>query len=151
MTEILTDSPVLARLKAAIVNGTPGAPIAEWMGWKTVEAEPGRVVMEMEVGPHLANPMGTLHGGVLCGLADSAMAMAHATTLKAAESFTTLELKINFVRPVWNGKLRAEGKILKGGREVSLAECQVTTPEGQLVAHATCTCLTLRGEDAAGR
>lgn len=151
MNEARPDSPMLARLQRAIGRNIPGAPIAELLGWRTVEAEPGRVVMEMEVEPRMANPMGTLHGGVLTGLADSAMAMAHASLLGEGESFTTLELKINFLRPIWNGTLRAEGKMVKGGRTIGLAECRVTTADGQLVAHATSTCMTLRGDDAKGR
>lgn len=151
MNEARPDSPILARLQQAIAHKMAGAPIADLLGWRTVEAEPGRVVMEMEAEPRLANPMGTLHGGVLCGLADSAMAMAHATTLHAGETFTTLDLKINFLRPVWTGRLRAEAKLVKGGRTIGLVECRVTTADDQLVAHATSTCMTLRGEDAKGR
>jgi uncharacterized protein (TIGR00369 family) len=151
MDEATSKFPILDRLQQAIGRNIPGAPIAALMGWRTVEAESGRVVMEMEAEPRMANPMGTLHGGVLTGLADSAMAMAHASLLGEGESFTTLELKINFLRPVWNGTLRAEGKMVKGGRNIGLVECRVTTADGQLVAHATSTCMTLRGEEAKGR
>ena len=149
MTEASPKCPMLDRLQEAIGRNIPGAPIAALMGWRTVEAEPGRVVMEMEVEPRMANPMGTLHGGVLTGLADSAM--AHASLLGEGESFTTLELKINFLRPVWSGTLRAEAKLVKSGRNIGLVECRVTTADGQIVAHATSTCMTLRGDDAKGR
>jgi uncharacterized protein (TIGR00369 family) len=74
-----------------------------------VSIEPGKVVMELQAGPQHANPMGTLHGGVLCDVADAAMGMAYAANLAAGETFTTLELKINFLKPVWQGKLRATG------------------------------------------
>lgn len=129
----------------------PPPPIARTLGIELVSAEPGRVVMEMEVGAHLANPMGTLHGGVLCDIADAAMGMTYASKLAPGETFTTLELKINFMRPVWKGRIRAEGGIVKGGRTVGLVECRVLTADGQLVAHATSTCMTLRGEQAQGR
>jgi uncharacterized protein (TIGR00369 family) len=106
----------------------------------------------MEASPDRhANPMGTLHGGVLCDIADAAMGMAWASELDEGESFTTLELKINFLKPVWNGRLRAEGRVMKRGKSVGLVECDVRDAKGDLVAHATSTVMTLRGESARGR
>jgi uncharacterized protein (TIGR00369 family) len=95
--------------------------------------------------------MGTLHGGLLCDIADAAMGMAYAATLGEGESFTTLELKINFLKPVRTGKLRAIGRVVKAGRTVGLVECDVVDDKDSLVARASCTCLTLRGEQAEGR
>src|SRR5207245_9234639 len=74
------------------------------------------------------------------------MGIAYASTLGEAETFTTLELKINFLKPVWKARLRAEGRVVKAGRTVGLVECDVRDDEGELVARATSTCLTLRGE-----
>jgi uncharacterized protein (TIGR00369 family) len=108
-------------------------------------------VIEFEAGPQHANPMGTLHGGVFCDIADAAMGMAYATTLGDDESFTTLELKINFLRPAFAGRLVAEGRVVQAGRSVGLVEADVTDAKGRLVARATSTCLTLRGEQAEGR
>ena len=73
------------------------------------------------------------------------------STLEDGETFTTLELKINFLRPVWTGTLRAEGRVVHGGRTIGMTECDVTDADGRLVARATSTCMTLRGEAAAGR
>jgi uncharacterized protein (TIGR00369 family) len=95
--------------------------------------------------------MGTLHGGILCDIADGAMGMAYASTLGEGESFTTLELKINFLRPVKSARLVAEGIVVQQGRTVGVAECSVTDERGRLIAKATSTCLTLRGEQAKGR
>jgi uncharacterized protein (TIGR00369 family) len=95
--------------------------------------------------------MGTLHGGVLCDIADAAMGLAYASALDEDESFTTLELKINFLKPVWTGRLRALGRVVKMGRTVGLVECDVTDESGALVARASSTCLTLRGEQGLGR
>jgi len=95
--------------------------------------------------------MGTLHGGILCDIADAAMGMAFASTLGPKESFTTVELKINFFRPVWEANLRAEGKVVRRGRNLGYVECEVTDERGQLVAKAASTCLALRGEEAGGR
>jgi uncharacterized protein (TIGR00369 family) len=95
--------------------------------------------------------MGTLHGGVLCDIADAAMGIAYAATLEEGESFATLELKINFLRPVWTGRLTASGRVVASGRTVGLVECDVLDDRGRLVARATSTCMTLRGEQAEGR
>jgi uncharacterized protein (TIGR00369 family) len=95
--------------------------------------------------------MGTLHGGVLCDVADAAMGISFASTLEEDESFTTLELKINFLRPVWTDKLRAVGKVVKRGRYVGMVECDVTNSKGDLVAKSSSTCMVLRGEQATGR
>jgi uncharacterized protein (TIGR00369 family) len=95
--------------------------------------------------------MGTLHGGVLCDIADAAMGMAYAATLEDDESFTTLELKINFLRPVWRSRLVADGVVVQRGRTVGLTECSITDEKGRLIAKATSTCLTLRGAQASGR
>jgi uncharacterized protein (TIGR00369 family) len=95
--------------------------------------------------------MGTLHGGVLCDIADAAMGMAYASTLGEGETFTTIELKINFLKPVWTGKLVATGRVVKGGRSIGLVECDVVDDKDRLVARASSTCMTLRGEQAVGR
>ena len=129
----------------------PPPPIATLIGFTIRSIEPGHAVMEMEAGPQHANPMGTVHGGVLCDLADAAMGMAYASSLDEGETFTTLELKMSFIRPVWTGKLRAEGRVLDGGRTIGLVECHIRDARERLVAHATSTCMTLRGQQAAGR
>ncbi len=77
--------------------------------------------------------------------------MAYASTLEEGESLTTLELKLNFLKPVWTGKLRARGRVVSRGRTVGLAECDVTDDQGRLVARAMETCMTLRGDQAKGR
>src|SRR3954468_17951731 len=126
-------------------------PIFKLLGAKLVRIPDGRAYVELEVDERLANPMGTLHGGVLCDIADAAMGMAYLSTLDEGESFTTLELKINFLRPVWRATLTAEGTVVQKGRTVGLTECSITDEKGRLVARATSTCLTLRGDQASGR
>lgn len=143
--------PVYERLLAALAEGNQLMPLAGTLGFRLVSIQPGEAVFELEVTHNHHNPMGTLHGGVLCTVADSAMGIAHQSTLQDGESSTTLELKINFLRPVWTGKLRAVGKITKGGRTISLAECEVFDEAERLVAKASSTCMTLRGDQAEGR
>src|SRR4051812_41990189 len=88
--------------------------------------------LEVDLSKH-ANPMGTLHGGVLCDLADAAMGMAYASRLSDGETFTTLELKINFLRPVWSGTLTARAHVVKSGQTIGLVECDIEDPESRLV------------------
>src|SRR5438128_9374530 len=126
-------------------------PVAELIGFHVTSIEPGKAIFELDAGPQHANPMGTLHGGVLCDVADAAMGIAYASTLGESESFTTLELKINFLRPFRTGKLIATARMVKAGRTIGLAECDVTDAEGRLIARAMSTCMTLRGESGEGR
>jgi len=102
-------------------------PIADLIGFTLTEVEPGRAVIAFDAGPRHANPMGTLHGGVLCDIADAAMGMAYAASLDEGETF------------------------LKGGHTVGLVECDVVDDKDRLFARASSTCMTLRGEPAVGR
>ncbi|MGA2878524.1 MAG: PaaI family thioesterase [Bryobacteraceae bacterium] len=83
-------------------------PVADFLGISFTTQSNGNAVAEFHAQANHANPMGTLHGGILCDLADAVMGVAFGTTLGAGESFTTLELKINFLGPVWTGLLKAE-------------------------------------------
>ncbi len=141
----------MATLVDRIKAGQIGAPVSELIGFRLTSVEPGKAVFELDAGPQHANPMGTLHGGVLCDVADAAMGIAYASTLGESESFTTLELKINFLRPFRTGKLIATARMVKAGRTIGLAECDVTDAEGRLIARAMSTCMTLRGESGEGR
>src|SRR5271167_3551077 len=128
-----------------------GAPVAKLVGFEVGEIADGRAVGHLDAGPQHANPMGTLHGGVLCDLADAAMGVAYLSTLAGGESATTIELKINFLRPVWNAKLRAEARVVHAGKVVGLIECDILDERQRLVARASSTCMTLRGRLAEGR
>ncbi len=142
---------VLEQMQRIARGDAPPPGIATLLGFTLPEVERGRAVFELATDERHANPMGTVHGGVLCDLADAAMGTAYGTLLEEGESYTTLELKMNFLRPVWRTTLRAEGKLVGGGRTVGLAEARVTDDRGRLVAFATSTLMTLRGEQAAGR
>ena len=125
--------------------------VARLIGFEAKEIGNGRAVVTLAAGQQHANPMGTLHGGILCDIADAAMGMAFASTLAPGESFTTIELKINFFRPVWEAQLRAEGKVVRRGATIGYAECEITDEGGRLVAKAASTCMALRGERVKGR
>jgi uncharacterized protein (TIGR00369 family) len=129
----------------------PPPPIAQLIGFRPLEADLGRAVFELQAGPQHANPMGTMHGGVICDLADAAMGVAMATSLEDDESFTTLDLTAKFFKPVWNAKLRATAELVKRTRSLGLIECEVVDDTGSLVARVYSSCMVLRGEKAKGR
>ncbi len=126
-------------------------PIADLIGFSVDAIGDGRAVGSMESGPQHANPMGTLHGGVLCDLADAAMGMAFASTLAPGESFTTMALSISFFRPVWKARIQAEARVVNRGKNVGYIECEVTDQDGKQIAKAHSTCFVLRGQDAKKR
>jgi len=129
----------------------PGPPIAALLGLGIVEVEPGRVVFSLDVGEHLYNPIGSVHGGVFCTLLDSAMACAVHSTLNRGQAYTTLELKVNLVKAltVETPRVVATGQVISSGRRVATASGQITGPDGTLYAHATTTCLVIGTGQAA--
>lgn len=128
-------------------------PIAKTLGMKLTAIDEATATVEMETDPAVhANPMGTVHGGVLCDLADLAIGTAHSTTLQDGESFTSVDLQINFFRPVWKEKIKAVVTPVHRGKSVSRYVCDVTKiSDGKLIAQVTSTVMTLRGDQAKGR
>jgi len=127
------------------------APIGKLLGLKLLQAENGMAVVEFVADERHTNPMGTLTGGISSLIADVAMGFAYSTTLAADESFAAVELKINFLRPVWKATLRANARVVHAGKLVGLVECDVLDERQRLVARASSTCMTLRGQLAEGR
>ncbi len=139
--------------KSVVANSAMQArpPVSELIGFELSEAGEGRTVVVLQADTKHFNPMGTVHGGILCDIADAAMGIAFASTLAPGESFTTIELKINFLRPVRKAQLRAAGRVIQRGRTVGYVECDITDENGRLIAKSNSTCFVLRGEQAAGR
>ena len=135
---------MLAIAERIISGDIEPPPVAKLVGFTLKSVERGRAVLELEAGPQHWNPMGGLHGGILCDLTDAAMGIAYASQLEERESFATVELKINFLRPVKQGRLIAEGRFVSGGRTLGLTEAEVHDSEGRLIAKASSTCRTLR-------
>jgi uncharacterized protein (TIGR00369 family) len=131
------------RLDAMARGELPPPPVAQLLGLRLVSVGEGECVFELAVVPEHANPMGTVQGGVICALADAAMGTSYATTLGEGETFTTLELKVNYLRQVVEGTLTATGRVVHAGRTIGLTTCDVIDERGRLVAHATSTCMTL--------
>ncbi|WP_043267591.1 PaaI family thioesterase [Streptomyces sp. CT34] len=117
--------------------------IGRLLGMEIDEVEEGRVVMSLNTRPDYANPLGTVHGGIAATLLDSVMGCAVHTTLPPRVGYTTLELKVNYIRavPLDAGKLTARGTVIHTGRRTATAEGKVLDAQRKLIAHATTTCM----------
>ncbi|MFJ8163415.1 PaaI family thioesterase [Streptomyces sp. NPDC096136] len=134
-------------LRAALEGTLPAASMTSTLGFRLTEVGEGRAVFEGDPGDHLLNPMGTVHGGFLATLLDSALGSAVMTRLPAGTTYTTVQLGVHMIRPVLadTPALRCEGTALHVGRTTATAEARITgTHDGKLYAHATTTCAVLR-------
>jgi uncharacterized protein (TIGR00369 family) len=133
----------LEYLRAIADGGVPAPPVAALLGMQIGSIEPGRVTFGLDVGEHLYNTIGSVHGGIFCTLLDSAMGCAVHSTLERGQAYTTLELKVNLVKAltVRTPSVVATGEVVSAGRRVATASGQITGPDGTLYAHATTTCL----------
>jgi uncharacterized protein (TIGR00369 family) len=128
----------------AIEDGVISAPpVARLLGMEVEQVSEGLVTFAFEPGEYHYNPLGTVHGGILTTVLDSAMGCAVHSRLRAGLTYTTLELKVNFLRPVrvTTGRVRGEGKVVHLGGRVATAEAHLVDEDGGLYAHATSTCL----------
>jgi uncharacterized protein (TIGR00369 family) len=121
------------------------APIAETLGFSLTEVDAGRVVFELEPKKAHENPMGTIHGGVIATLCDSAAGAAVHSTLEPGQAYTTLEVKVSFVKAVTakTGRVRCEGTVVARGSRVATSQATLRDASGKLLAHATATCLIM--------
>lgn len=128
----------------AIFSGDlPAPPIGETMDFIPIHMEEGVAVFQGRPMLRHYNPLGTVHGGWFCTLLDSAVGCAVHTTLPAGKGYTTLEIKVNMLRPLTDAVplVRAEGKVIHAGRQVATAEGRIVGPDGKIYAHATTTCM----------
>lgn len=133
-------------LQKIVAGELPGPPIASLMDFQIVELAEGRAVFAVDPAEYHYNPIGVVHGGLAATLLDSAMGCAVHSMLPAGTGYTTLELKVNFIRAMTaeTGRVRAEGKLIHLGSRTATAEGRVIDDSGKLYAHATTTCLILR-------
>jgi len=141
--EVLRAYDGLSFLKALIAGELPAPPIQQTLGFTLAEAEPGRTVFRGTPEFRYYNPIGTVHAGFAATLLDSAVACAVHTTLAKGEAYTTLELKLNLVRPITDktGPVSAEGRVVHRGRTMATAEGYLKDGAGKLYAHASTTCM----------
>ncbi len=148
------DDPMPAAKKAMSLSGRdyltammeermPAPPIAKLLGFHLAEIGEGFAVFECTPGEQHYNPIGVVHGGLACTLLDSAMGCAVHSTLPASTGYTTLEVKVNLVRPITTttGLLRAEGRVIHTGKRMATSEGRLIDSAGKLYAHSTTTCM----------
>jgi uncharacterized protein (TIGR00369 family) len=138
-------------MKRLIAGELEAPPIAQTLGFSLVEVSDGRAVFVGEPALWQYNPIGTVHGGVLATLLDSATGCAVHTKLQAGTAYTSLDLSVKFLRPVTadTGPLTATGEVITIGRRTALAEARLTDGTGRLIAHATSSCLIFAVEGSA--
>ena len=143
--DIATQVNGLEFLKNLSARAYPAPPFAVTTDIWLVEAESGRVIFEATPSSRYYNPLGTVHGGWISTLLDSAMGCAVHSVLKSGQAYTTVDMSISFVRPVFEktGKLRCEGKIIHAGGRIATAEGRVWDQAGTLIAHGSETCLVM--------
>jgi uncharacterized protein (TIGR00369 family) len=157
------EDPMIGAVAAASMDGldylraigsgeVPPPPIALLLGMEAPRVDPGSAVFSLEPGEHLYNPIGSVHGGVLATLLDSALGCAVHSTLPTGVGYTTVDLNVTYLRPVTrdSGRLTCQAEIVHSGRKVATARARVVDGDGRLYATATTTCLILRPEKGAG-
>lgn len=161
MTQTSRDLPVLDYLQRQLAGTLtedevthlryPTA-ISQLLGFRIVAIGEAMAVVELEAdAQHHGNQQGTVHGGLLCELADAAIGTAHSTLMQEGESFTSIELKTTFLRPVWQARLQAHAWAEHRGRTVSHYRCEIRREDGKVIAIASSAMMTLRGASALGR
>jgi uncharacterized protein (TIGR00369 family) len=133
----------LTFVRGLLTGQFPAPPMTQTLGFTLTEADTGRAVFTGEPQSRHYNPIGSVHGGFAMTLLDSALGCAIHTTLGKGETYTTLEIKVNLVRPLTKetGQVRAEGRVIHRGRTVATSEGDIRDSSGKLYAHATTTCM----------
>jgi uncharacterized protein (TIGR00369 family) len=133
-------------LTAMLTGALPGAPVAHTLDFRPVSVQPGVVVFEFTPAEFHYNPIGSVHGGVIATLCDSACGCAVHSMLPAGSYYTSLDLSVKFLRPVTatTGPMTCEGTVIHLGGRSGLAEARLTDADGKLYAHATSSCMIFR-------
>jgi uncharacterized protein (TIGR00369 family) len=132
-------------LRSIADGDIPPPPVATLLGMELAHVETGRAVFTLEPGEHLSNPIGSVHGGMLTTLLDSALGCAVHSTLDAGVAYTTVDLSVTFLRPVTRetGRLICEADVIHTGRKIATARAQIVDGDGRVYATATTTCIIL--------
>ncbi|MHB8586533.1 MAG: PaaI family thioesterase [Thermoplasmatota archaeon] len=141
--------PIDPQIRGRLPVPVEAPPVAVLLGMELVAVGAGTSTFFLKADERFHNPMGSVHGGIIGDLADAAMGVAVISTLERDESFTTLEFKMNFLRPVFASTLRAVGRVTHRGRTIAYAEAEVVNGEGKMVAKGTSTNLILKREGEA--
>ncbi|MGH7306749.1 MAG: PaaI family thioesterase [Candidatus Rokuibacteriota bacterium] len=142
---------MLDGMEALLRGEVPPPAAATLLGMRLAAFSAGEARVDLDATAAHASPMGTVQGGVLAAVADAAMGWAYMTTLGEGESYTTVEMKVNFLRAVRAGRISARARVKNAGRTLGLIECDVLDAGDKLVAHAVSTCMILRAAPSDGR
>src|SRR5262245_3931437 len=142
---------MLDGMHAMLRGETPPPAAATLLGMRLASFAAGEARVELDATAAHGNPMGTVQGGILAAIADAAMGWAYMTTLDEGESYTTVEMKVNFLRAVRTGRIVARARVKNAGRTLGLIECDGVDTADKLVAHAVSTCMILRASPVDGR
>jgi len=125
-------------------------PIGDTLGFRLTHAERGRVVLSGQPDRRSYNLIGTVHGGWAASILDTALALSVLTTLDADQTFTTVDIRINYLRPITveTGELKAEGRVLQAGRRLAYSEADLLDANGKLLCHGTGSCLVMTRDRA---
>src|SRR3989441_2836218 len=136
----------LEYMRKMMTGELPPSGMVQLLGLKLVEVSEGRAVFTVQPDERHYNGLGIAHGGLAAALLDSALGCAINAMMPAGKVFTTLEMKINYVRPITRerGELRCEANIIHAGGRVATAEGRITDEDGKLYAHGTATCMLFR-------
>jgi uncharacterized protein (TIGR00369 family) len=134
----------LEYLQRILAGEVPGVPIGDTLGFRLVEAEKGRVALAGRPDRRSYNVIGSVHGGWAAAILDTALALSTLASLDETQTFTTIDIRINFLRPLGADiEVRAEGRVLQGGRRLAYGEARLVDADGKLLCHGTGTCLIL--------
>lgn len=133
----------LEYLQRILAGEIPGVPIGDTLGFRLAEAEKGRVVLVGRPDRRSYNLIGSVHGGWAASILDTALALSTLSTLDETQGFTTVDIRVNYLRPLTaeTGEVRAEGRVLQGGRRLAYGEARLVDITGKLLCHATGSCL----------
>ncbi|WP_058834026.1 PaaI family thioesterase [Luteimonas abyssi] len=155
------DLPVLEFLRAHVRGTHPDAAglrmryptaISRLLDFRIVAVDRAMAALELDADAQRhGNQQGTVHGGLLCELADATIGTAHSTLMVAGESFASIDLRTTFLRPVWRSRLRAHAWAEHRGRTISHYACEIQREDGAVVARAASAIVTLRDAAASGR
>ncbi len=151
--DVLTAEPGLSFLRGLIDGRHPAPPFSRATGIYLAEAEENRVVFKGQPTEAFFNPLGTIHGGWTSAILDSAMACAVHTTLLAGQGYTSVEMKLNFVRPILPdlGEVTCEGTVVHRGGTLATSEGKLFDARGRLLAHGSETCMIFEAGARAAR
>lgn len=137
-------------LRRILAGEIEGVPIGQTLGFRLSEADKGRVVLVGRPDRRSYNLIGSVHGGWAAAILDTALALSVLSTLEADQGFTTVDIRINYLRPltVETGEVRAEGRVLQGGRRLAYSEAKLVDANGKLICHGTGSCLILPRDSA---